>query len=48
MICGFLAAGAAGAARDTWTVATNSLLDEIKYFVQLLWDDFVIKLYNTN
>ena len=41
VICGFLAVGAPS---DTWTVATYSLPDEIKYFVQLLWDVFMIKL----
>ena len=41
MICGFLALGALS---DTWTVATNSLPDEIKYFVQLFWDVFMTKL----
>ena len=34
VICGFLAVGAPS---DTWTVATNSLPDEIKYLVQLIW-----------
>ena len=28
----------------TWTVAANSMPDAIKYFVQLLWDVFMMKL----
>ena len=35
---------AVGATSDTRTVATNSLLDAIKYFVQLLWDVIMMKL----
>ena len=38
VICGFPVVGPPS---DSWTVATNSLPDGIKYFVQLLWDVFM-------
>ena len=31
-----------GALFNTWTAATNSLPDKIKYFVQLFWDVFMM------